>query len=82
MADPGQRRRGRGLISGFPFLEHFNVGIYSFITSCLSVWGPSWQEVSRMGPWNRDESGQIIIIAALLLAIIFVGLALVLNSAI
>ncbi|QLD88624.1 hypothetical protein HWV07_06085 [Natronomonas salina] len=35
-----------------------------------------------MGTWNRDESGQIIIIAALLLAVIFVGLALVLNSAI
>ena len=35
-----------------------------------------------MGTWNSDESGQIIIIAALLLAIIFVGLALVLNSAI
>lgn len=35
-----------------------------------------------MGTLNRDESGQIIVVAALLLAVLFVGLALVLNSAI
>lgn len=35
-----------------------------------------------MGTWKSDESGQIIVIAALLIAVVFVGLALVLNSAI
>ena len=35
-----------------------------------------------MGTWKSDESGQIIIVAALLIAVLFVGLALVLNSAI
>lgn len=35
-----------------------------------------------MGSSRSDESGQIIVVAALLLAVLFVGLALVLNSAI
>lgn len=35
-----------------------------------------------MGTFRSDESGQIIVIAALLIAVLFVGLALVLNSAI
>ena len=35
-----------------------------------------------MGTSKSDESGQVIVIAALLIAVVFVGLALVLNSAI
>lgn len=35
-----------------------------------------------MESWRRDDSGQLIVVAALLIAVLFVGLALVLNSAI
>lgn len=35
-----------------------------------------------MGRWLRDDRGQVLVVGALLIAVLFVGLALVLNSAI